>query len=396
MKKTRLLIIAFLTTTLAIAQTTFVDNNIQYKVLNATDVEVTSKTGGYTGSVTIPTTATDSNTNTTYDVTAIGELAFLSNSALTAVSIPNSVKTIGANAFNGAGLTTVTIPNSVTTIGLGAFNTCASLTSVSIGTSVTTIGDSAFGYSGLTSIAIPNSVTTVGKKAFNNCESLTSVTLPNTMTAIKTNTFDNCIKLTSITIPSSVITIGDTAFAQTGLTSITIPNSVTTIEGNAFSSCQDLTTVSIPNSVSTIGTRVFSYCTSLATVNVAHTMPLTIMADVFIGVTLGNVALNVPTGSKAAYEAAAVWQDFGTINATLSLSPAALAAALSVRYLPNQQLLHIETNGIAVQEVQFYDVTGRGLFSKALSTKKTIDVSSLQTGVYVVKIEGIAKKFVKY
>ena len=373
MKKTRLLFTAFLTTTLAIAQTTFVDNNIQYKVLNATDVEVTSKTGGYTGSVTITTTATDSNTNTTYDVTAIGDFA-LGDVAVTAVSIPNSVTTIGFAAFNGAGLTTITIPNSVTTIGNSAFGTCASLTSINIGTSVTTIGDGAFADSGLTSITIPNSVTAVGANAFNNCRSLTSVTLSNSITTIEKQTFVDCVKLISITIP----------------------NSVTTIEDEAFSSCQDLTAVSIPDSVTSIGTNAFSNCTSLATVNVAHTMPLTIMANVFLNVTLGNVALNVPTGSKAAYEAVAVWQDFGTINATLSLSPTALAAALSVRYLPNQQLLHIETNGIAMQEVQFYDVTGRGLFSKALSTKKTIDVSNLQTGVYVVKIEGIAKKFVKY
>ncbi|MCB5984944.1 leucine-rich repeat domain-containing protein, partial [Flavobacterium psychrophilum] len=53
---------------------------------------------------------------------------------------------------------------------------CSGLTSVTIPNSVTTIGDEAFAdCSGLTSVTIPNSVTAIGEDAFYNCSRLTTV-----------------------------------------------------------------------------------------------------------------------------------------------------------------------------------------------------------------------------
>jgi hypothetical protein len=89
----------------------------------------------------------------------------------------NPVTSIGSGAFQKSRLTSLTIPDSVTSIGKNAFQNCRSLTSLTIPESVTSIGYEAFGgcYS-LTSITIPESVTEIGRGAFSGCKNLIAVT----------------------------------------------------------------------------------------------------------------------------------------------------------------------------------------------------------------------------
>jgi hypothetical protein len=51
-------------------------------------------------------------------------------------------------------LISITIPNSVASIGRNAFKSCTNLTSIAIPNSVTSIGNDAFGYSGLATVTI--------------------------------------------------------------------------------------------------------------------------------------------------------------------------------------------------------------------------------------------------
>ena len=125
-------------------------------------------------------------------VKTISSIAFMDNK-ITSVIIPNSVIKIEGGAFNNNQLsdndafiykrnsdgsidnTTIVsyggknkspiIPNTVTTIGVNAFYS-NKLTSVIIPSSVTSIEHNAFYSNKLTSVTIPSSVTSIGKNAF--------------------------------------------------------------------------------------------------------------------------------------------------------------------------------------------------------------------------------------
>ena len=146
---------------------------------------------------------------------------------------PDNTAVIVTNyKYNGAAAD-VTIPSRyqgkpVTTIGHAAFFNSA-VTSVTIPDSVTSISDEAFGFcSQLTNISIPNSVTYIGFSAFSSCTSLKSITLPSSLSFISGALFLGCSQLTTIHIPVSVTSIGNNAFADCpSLMTVTYPGSKT-------------------------------------------------------------------------------------------------------------------------------------------------------------------------
>lgn len=148
----------------------------------------------------------------------------------------------------------VTIPSRykgipVTAIDHAAFFNSA-VTSVTIPDSVTSIDDNAFGFcSQLTNISIPNSVTSIGFSAFAHCTSLKSITLPSSLNSISEALFSGCSQLTTIHIPDSVPSIQSYAFYNCGnLETIRIPVSVTSIGGCAFAGCPNSMTVTYSGS----------------------------------------------------------------------------------------------------------------------------------------------------
>lgn len=117
-------------------------------------------------------------------VTMIDNVAFHNNSAVTSVTIPDSVTAIPDDAFGFCSqLTNISIPNSVTFIGFSAFNSCTSLKSITLPSSLSTIQSYAFYHCGnLETIRIPVSVTSIGNYAFDVCPSLMTVTYPGSKT----------------------------------------------------------------------------------------------------------------------------------------------------------------------------------------------------------------------
>ena len=222
------------------------------------------------------------NDGTEYRVTDCNE------SATDSLDIPSvyddlPVTSIGYRAFANSGLNSITIPNSVTSIGSEAFNECINLTSAIFEGDAPTFGTEIF----------TGSSVTVNYYSYNTGWSSTfagnlAVDInPMTFTLINNNTeysVSDCLTSASgsLEIPSTyndlpVTSVGNSAFQDcTSLTSITIPDSVTSIGQYAFLSCSNLTSITIPNSVTSIGRQAFQYSglTSITTVSYTHlTLP---------------------------------------------------------------------------------------------------------------------------
>lgn len=102
------------------------------------------------------------------------------------VTIADGVTEINEYEFDGRKfLESVIIPDSVQTVGNEAFNYCKALKSVTIGNGVTSIGREAFyNCDSLESVVIPDNVQTIEYRAFGYCESLKSVTIGKGVTSM--------------------------------------------------------------------------------------------------------------------------------------------------------------------------------------------------------------------
>ena len=342
-------------------------------------------------------------------VTSIGSNAFNGCSSLTSVTIPESVTSIGSNAFNGcSGLTSVTIPDGVTSIEYCAFLLCSRLTSVTIPEGVISIGGRAFWFcSSLTSITIPESVTSIGYDAFYHCSSLTSITIPESVTSIGSSAFAYCSGLTSITIPEAVTEIGEQAFSGCSLQLFEIANgtnplvlsdddfsskelyigrSIVTKSGTASSECQfipsDMEKVTFSRYVESLDYIGMDNATKLKTVVALGKTPPTIADDFFLANQYDNATLYVPEGAMQAYMEAPGWRFFYNIveGVPTGISQAESVTAGMAVTAGNGYIVISNAHG----RVNVYDVSG-ALIHSANAEGNDLRIAVPGHGMYIVK-----------
>lgn len=171
-------------------------------------------------------------------------------------AIPAGTQSIAPGAFIGCtALTEVTIPNTVTLVGECAFYGLSDkLTKVTFaGSAFNDMVVDKYAFRGCEKLATVvfeagSRVTTLGEGAFMGCKDIEAFEIPASVTQIKASAFADCIKLETLTFAANGKTL---EFGE-----------------NAFNNCESLTTVTLPANVSKIP-GVFSGCTSLEAVNVA-------------------------------------------------------------------------------------------------------------------------------
>ncbi|MDR2497699.1 MAG: leucine-rich repeat protein [Tannerellaceae bacterium] len=206
---------------------------------------------------------------------------------------------------------------------------------------------------------------------YNIREKIKDVTIKNGVTRIGDGLFRYCNNLKSVSIPNSVTAIGQMSFTEAGITTITIPSSVTNIGSLCFAGCP------------------------LTEIHSGNSTPPSLGSDCFGSVDRYTCKLYVPKGAIPAYKAADQWKDFYYIGTT-----AIEAIEVSnIRIYPNpvKTELFIEGGELNLdnETASIYNLQGLEIINRRLEGDKSIHVSQLTPGVYILKIGAYTSKFIK-
>lgn len=326
---------------------------------------------------------------------------------------------------------------SVTSIEEWAFYNCISLTSVTIANSVISIGNDAFyNCRSLTYISIGNSLTYIGYDAFYNCSSLNTLNF----NAINCNDFYNL-----------------SPFFDCPITTINIGDSVQRIPNRFAKELSSLTSVNIGSNVTSIGNKAFEGCASLQNVTCLATIP-PVLADNTVFPNPNIASLNVPCGSLEDYSTS-TWnmffagrisesgynvevsvndETFGSVAVESDCSTGTLTATANEGYrfviwndgntdnprtvaltsdtsftaifalIDESSLLEAETESISffpnptkseitfsqtIENVEVINLTGKTIFT--FSNAKTINIESLPTGAYYLRLTNNDKAIIR-
>lgn len=192
------------------------------------------------------------------NITTIGKAAFAGNDISGEVIIPNTVSSLGDNAYADNRITSVVLGSGMWFTGNGTFNN-NQISSLDLGTGVSIIGTSAFANNQLTTLTIPDQVGLIYANAFQNNHALATLNIGQSsqLTDIRASAFESDA-LTTLTLPQELTNIGDRAFTDNQLVSVSFNGKLQAIGTDAFANNQISGSVTIPNSVVNIGDNAFS------------------------------------------------------------------------------------------------------------------------------------------
>lgn len=199
----------------------------------------------------------------------IDDYTFYGCSKLALPSLPQTLKSIGRSAFYKCALSNateadtdndvLTIPDSVESIGDFAFFACG-YTSYSIDES----GNILMSKGGIDSVVLGAGVKYIGANAFNTIRTLKRVVFGSSVETVGAKAFYGCDALTDVVFNDGLKTIGARAFYGCGkLETIVLPSGLERIDNYAFYRCTGLKKITFGENVQQIGDFAFYGCSAL-------------------------------------------------------------------------------------------------------------------------------------
>jgi hypothetical protein len=260
----------------------------------------------------------------------------------------------------------------------------------------------------LKTIILPCNFNSIGNSGIIGCSALTEFIIPNENTNF--SSIDGVVfnkdqtiliqypggKKGDYIIPKTVISIGNSAFFDCdGLTNVIIPDSVTRIGPCAFAFCNELNTVIIGKSVNWVGEWAFGFCSGLSSIYSYAINPPNSDGS-FSNVDTLTCKLYVPNGSKTVYQNAPGWKNFNNIIEMTTESSTVSLINEEFNLYPNPVTESFNINGFKdIASLKLFDINGKVILNKQITSNETISANNLPKGVYIVKLitaEGIVEK----
>ena len=200
------------------------------------------------------------NSNSSGYIVSCGNLMFKKEIEILSEYEGLPVVEIAENGFEGcSSVENITIPNTIKSIGAGAFNNCKNLQNVYFTGTASEWAQINFADVGASPFW--KSSENYEVKLFINNEEVTKIDI--NVNSINANAFAGYSYLTEVKATVNE-KIGEQAFSScTSLKTITINGLIDTIDGYAFYFCNNLESINIPASVKSIAAYAFHVCDSL-------------------------------------------------------------------------------------------------------------------------------------
>ena len=249
-----------------------------------------------------------------YKVTSVHTRAFAYCQGVKVLSLPEGLEQIWDNAFSNSGFMMITLPSTLTLIVDNAFVGCDNLFYINNFADEPLPVENFIGYTKHV-LYVPYG----SKAAYEEAEVWKDFTIhemqvcidgiyywPNDETGTAQVTVDYSYNSyrnlgTEIVIPEQ-ITVGDNTYTVTG------------IINEAFINNTVLEKITLPSRLSVIGWQAFSGCTSLRTIIGERTVPPTVDATVFEGLSLSAITMFVHREAVNVYKETDIWKQMGIVS----------------------------------------------------------------------------------